>query len=97
DRKVDITWSTPVLVKTAAGATELVTAAAEAIIAYDPMTGKELWRHKGLQSNAVPTPIVSKDMVVLTSGYPTKIALALRAGGTGDVTGTPQLLWSYNK
>lgn len=95
-RKVDITWSSPVLVQTAKG-TEVVVGAAEAIIAYDPMTGKELWRHKGLQSNAVPTPIVSKDMVVLTSGYPTKIALALRAGGTGDVTGTPQLLWSYNK
>lgn len=96
ERKVDITWSTPVLVQTASR-TEVVTAAAEAIIAYDPLTGKELWRHKGLASNAVPTPVVSNDMVVITSGYPTKIALALKAGGAGDVTGTPQLLWSYNK
>jgi outer membrane protein assembly factor BamB len=77
--------------------TELVAAAAEAIIAYDPKTGKELWRHKGLESNAVPTPVVSNDLVVVTSGYPTKIALALRAGGSGDITGTPQLVWSYNK
>src|SRR6266536_785813 len=59
-RKVDITWSTPVLVNTATR-TELVTSAAEAIIAYDPLTGKELWRHKGLESNAVPTPVVSHD------------------------------------
>lgn len=95
-RKVDITWSSPVLVHTAKG-TEIVAGAAEAIIAYDPLTGKELWRHKGLASNAVPTPVVSKDMVVLTSGYPEKIALALRAGGRGDITGTPQLVWSYNK
>ncbi len=95
-RKVDITWSTPVLVHTAKG-TEVVTGAAEAIIAYDPLTGKELWRHKGLASNAVPTPVVSKDLVVLTSGYPAKIALALRAGGSGDITGTSQLVWSYNK
>lgn len=95
-RKVDLTWSTPVLVKTAKG-TELVTAAAEAIIAYDPATGKELWRHKGLASNAVTTPVVSNDLVVLTSGYPEKIVLAIRAGGSGDVTGTPQLVWSYNK
>lgn len=96
-RKVDITWSTPVLVRTAKGKTELVAAANEAIIAYDPLTGKELWRHKGLESNAVPTPVVSNDLVVLTSGYPKKIALAIRAGGTGDVTGTSQLVWSYNK
>jgi outer membrane protein assembly factor BamB len=95
-RKVDITWSTPVLVRTGKR-TELVAAAAEAIIAYDPKTGKELWRHKGLESNAVPTPVVSNDLVVVTSGYPTKIALALRAGGSGDITGTPQLVWSYNK
>ena len=95
-RKVDLTWSTPVLVQTSRG-TELVTAAAEAIIAYDPSTGKELWRHKGLESNAVTTPVVSKDLVILTSGYPTKIVLALRAGGTGDVTNTAQLVWSYNK
>ena len=95
-RKVDVTWTTPVLVHTAKG-TELVAAAAEAIIAYDPLTGKELWRHKGLESNAVPTPVVSNDLVVVTSGAPNKIALALRAGGSGDVTGTPQLVWTYNK
>jgi outer membrane protein assembly factor BamB len=95
-RKVDVTWSTPVLVHTPAR-TELVASAAEAIIAYDPLTGKELWRHKGLESNAVPTAVVSKDLVVVTSGYPTKIALALRGGGSGDVTGTSRLVWSYNK
>ena len=95
-RKVDLTWSTPVLVRTAQR-TELIASAAEAIIAYDPATGKELWRHKGLESNAVNTPVVSSDLVVITSGYPAKIALAIRAGGSGDVTGTPQLVWKYNK
>ncbi len=97
ERKVDITWSTPVLVRNAKGSTELVTGAIEAIIAYDPATGKELWRHKGLDSNAVPTPVVSDDLVVLTSGAPQKVVLAIRTGGSGDVTGTPQLVWSYNK
>jgi outer membrane protein assembly factor BamB len=95
-RKVDVTWSTPVLVQ-AGKRTELVASAAEAIISYDPLTGKELWRHKGLESNAVPTPVVSNDLVVLTSGAPNKIALAIKAGGNGDVTGTSHLVWSYNK
>ncbi len=96
NRKVDVTWSTPVLVK-AGNRTELVASAAEAIVSYDPLTGKELWRHKGLESNAVNTPVVSNDMVVITSGYPKKIALALRSGGSGDVTGSKQLIWSYDK
>ena len=95
-RKVDVTWSTPVLVK-AGKRTELIASAAEAIISYDPLTGKELWRHKGLESNAVNTPVVSDDMVVITSGYPKKITLALRGGGSGDVTGSKQLLWTYDK
>jgi outer membrane protein assembly factor BamB len=94
-RKVDVTWTSPVLVR-AGNRMELVTAAAEAIIAYDPLTGQELWRHKGLESNAVPTPVVYNDLVVVTSGYPKKIALALKAGGNGDVTGK-QLVWTYNK
>lgn len=96
ERKVDVTWSSPVLIR-AGDRTELVASAAEAIIAYDPATGKELWRHKGLDSNAVPTPVVSNDLVVVTSGSPKKIALGLKAGGNGDVTGTSQLVWSYNK
>ena len=95
-RKVDVTWTSPVLVR-AGNRMEIITAAAEAIIAYDPLTGKELWRHKGLESNAVPTPVVYNDLVVVTSGYPKKIALALKAGGNGDVTGGKQLVWSYNK
>jgi outer membrane protein assembly factor BamB len=95
-RKVDITWSSPVLVHTK-NRTEVVTGAAEAIIAYDPATGKELWRHKGLESNAVPSPVVENDLVVLTSGYPQKIAVAIRAGGSGDITGTQQVAWTYNK
>ena len=42
-------------------------------------------------------PVVSHDLVVVTSGSPKKIALALKAGGSGDVTGTSKLVWSYNK
>ena len=96
ERKVDLTWTSPVLVR-AGSRMELVTAAAEAVIAYDPLTGKELWRHKGLESNAVPTPVVYNDLIVVTSGYPKKIALALQAGGNGDITGSNRLVWSYNK
>jgi outer membrane protein assembly factor BamB len=95
-RKVQVSWATPVIVK-AGSRDELVTAGAEAIIAYDPATGNELWRAKGLESNAVPSPVVGPDVVVLTSGYPSKVAMAIRPGGSGDVTGTPRVLWNYTK
>jgi outer membrane protein assembly factor BamB len=95
-RKVQVSWATPVIVR-AGGRDELITSGAEAIIAYDPASGRELWRSKGLESNAVPSPVVGDDVVVLSSGYPAKVAIAIRPGGSGDVTGGPRVLWTYNK
>ena len=66
-----------------------------AIIGYDPATGRELWRIKGLESNAVPSPVAGDDIVVLSAGYPAKVALAMRPGGTGDAS--DRVLWRYDK
>ena len=95
-RKTQVSWATPVLMR-AGNRDELVTSGTEWIIAYAPATGKELWRAKGLESNAVPSPVVAGDIVVLSAGYPAKMAMAIRAGGTGDVTGTPRILWRFEK
>jgi outer membrane protein assembly factor BamB len=94
-RKVQLSWATPVLVR-ASARDELVTAGTEHVIAYDPATGSELWRVKGLESNAVPSPVVVGDIVVVSAGYPNKIAMGVRAGGSGDVTDS-RVLWRYTK
>lgn len=95
-RKIQISWSTPLLVKTAKR-TELITSGTETIISYDPATGKELWTHKGLESNAIPSPVANSEMAYLVSGFPTKITMAIRLGGSGDLTGTPNVPWTYAK
>ncbi|HEX9260802.1 MAG TPA: PQQ-binding-like beta-propeller repeat protein [Acidimicrobiales bacterium] len=95
-RNIEVSWATPILVKSA-GRDELVTAGNQAIIGYDPTTGRELWRMKGLASNAVPSPVAGDGIVVLSAGYPTKLAVAVRPGGTGDVTETDRVLWKYDK
>lgn len=95
-RKVQVSWSTPLLVRTSTRA-ELIASGTEAVIAYDPATGKELWRHKGVESNAVPSPVASSEMVFLVAGYPKKIAMALSLGQTGDLTGTSSERWTYDK
>jgi len=95
-RNVEVSWATPILVR-AGERYELVTAGSQSIIGYDPATGRELWRMKGLASNAVPSPVAGDGIVVLSSGYPTKIAVAVRPGGTGDVTETDRVLWRYDK
>lgn len=95
-REVEVSWATPILVRSGAR-DELVTAGNQAIISYDPATGKELWRMKGLASNAVPSPVAGDGFVVLSGGYPAKIAVAVRPGGSGDVTASDRVLWKYDK
>ena len=93
-RKVQVSWATPMLVKTAKR-TELITSGTETIISYDPATGKELWRHKGVESNAIPSPVANGEMVFVTAGFPTKVAMAINLGGAGDLADT--VVWKYSK
>lgn len=93
-RKVQMTWATPLLVRTAKR-DELITSGVESIVSYDPNTGTELWRHKGLDSNAVPSPVANRDTVFLSSGYPTKIAMAIALGQSGDLE--DKVTWKYSK
>jgi outer membrane protein assembly factor BamB len=95
-RKVQVSWSTPLLVKTSTRS-ELITSGTETVVSYDPATGKELWRHKGVESNAIPSPVANSEMVYLVAGFPAKIAMAIKLGGSGDLTGTKNVPWTYAK
>ena len=95
-RTVEASWSTPVLVK-AGARTELVTNGNQLIVSYDPTTGKELWRTKGVESNAIHTPLVGHGLVILTAGYPAKKVIAIRPGGSGDITGSDRIVWQYDR
>ena len=91
-----MTWATPMLMKGGGGGgrTQLVTASAEHTIAYDPLTGKELWRTKGLDNNAVPTPVAGTGLVIVSSGYPGKKTMAIRVDNPSDA---PPMAWEYTK
>jgi outer membrane protein assembly factor BamB len=95
-RKVQSSWTTPIIVRHG-GRTEMITSGNEFIISYDPRTGKELWRCKGLQSHAIHTPMVGHGMVVISTGYPSKRTIAIKLGGSGDLTDTPYIAWKYEK
>ena len=90
--KLFTTWSTPVIAESN-GRKELITAANDAVVAYDPATGKELWRGPGVKGNAVTTPVIGHGMAFLAAGYPTKYTYAVKLGGTGEM----KPVWSYEK
>lgn len=89
-------WATPLLV-TAAGRAELVTLAAEAVIAYDPASGRELWRTDGVQSHPIPSAVAGHGLVFATAGSQAKRALAIRLGATAEPAEPDRVAWRYSK
>ncbi|HKW98438.1 MAG TPA: PQQ-binding-like beta-propeller repeat protein [Bryobacteraceae bacterium] len=66
---------------------ELITHATKFIRAYDPMTGKELWRLSGNSEVTAPTPVIAHDLIYITNGYRVvQPIFAIRAGGSGDIS-----------
>lgn len=88
------TWGTPVVARVG-DRDELLLGLPGKLKAFDPQTGKELWWCDGLGPLVYTSPVVGKDgVVVAMSGYGGP-ALAVRAGGSGDVT--PKRLWHHTK
>jgi outer membrane protein assembly factor BamB len=95
-RKVQASWATPLLVRGSVR-TELVCSGNEWIISYDPATGAELWRMKGHGSNAIPTPVFGHGLVIVYAGFPDKRTFAIKLGGSGNLTGSASIAWTYDK
>lgn len=92
--KMPISWATPLLTS-AGGRPELITSTDTRIIAYDPGTGRELWSEPGLESYAVPSPVVSGNTVIISTGNPKKITIALTLGAVAE--GQVRRVWEYRK
>jgi outer membrane protein assembly factor BamB len=89
-------WCTPVLVEAEKGKTELVLPMKGKLVAHDPQTGKRLWScATGINSYVVPSAVAAEGVVYMIGGRPSG-SLAVRAGGSGDVTATHRL-WTAKK
>jgi outer membrane protein assembly factor BamB len=87
-------WSTPIIVP-AGDHDELVLCVPEKVKAFDPRTGKELWSCGGLSKLVYTSPIHAQGIVVAMSGFHGP-AMAVRTGGTGEVTETHRL-WRHTE
>jgi hypothetical protein len=94
DRSAKTGWGTPIVVRTETR-DELIVSSQHEVTAYDPATGSELWFAKGNTFEVIPTPTVGHDLIFCSSGRagPT---LAIRPGGSGDVTST-HVVWKSPK
>lgn len=93
--------NTPNLVKVAGGKTELVVSLPGdpqgKIVGLDPRTGEELWSCRGIRDGGYVCPsVVAHDGVVYAIGGRKNTAVAVKAGGRGDVSET-HILWTVGK
>ena len=94
DRTATVGWGTPVVIN-AGTRDELIINGQYKVDAYEPMTGAELWSAHGTTMEVIPTPVAGHGLVFCSAGRqgPT---LAIRPGGSGDVTNT-HVVWSSPK
>jgi outer membrane protein assembly factor BamB len=84
--KASMAYSTPTLT-TVHGRPVLISCGGEWTIAYEPATGRELWRFrypKGYSN--VPRPVVAFGMTYVSSGYNTPTLYAVPLDATGDLS-----------
>lgn len=87
-------WNTPVLVDVPGGKTELVVSLPEKIQAFDPANGDKLWECKGIPDSGYVCPsVVTNGGIVYAIGGRRNTAMAVKAGGRGDVTDS-HVLWT---
>jgi outer membrane protein assembly factor BamB len=91
-KQLELTYNTPTLHAPKDGRSELVIAAPDELFALDPQTGKKLWWAKSeIPGNITPSVISAGEVLFTTGGYPRKGAIAIKGGGSGDVT--DKILW----
>ena len=82
-------WNTPVVITASSGRQELVVTTQGSVLAFDPETGKSLWScSTDIGWYMVPSVVADNGIVYCLGGRSGTAALAVRAGGSGDVTET---------
>lgn len=87
-REEKSTWSTPFVWHNKVR-TELVTAGAKKMRAYDPATGELLWESANARGRCSATPVATDELLYVgVGGGPGGLGplLAIRAGAKGDIT-----------
>ncbi|MEX2262977.1 MAG: PQQ-binding-like beta-propeller repeat protein [Bryobacteraceae bacterium] len=84
-------YSTPLVIETAQG-TEVIVNSNDSVEAFDPSTGKSLWKVVEPTRFAVPMPVYHEGVVYVSRGYRSGPYWALKAGER-SVVPKSKLLW----
>lgn len=93
--QIKASWSTPALVTLADGKQELAVSLRDKVLGLDPADGKQLWECAGVPDYVCSAVIAHAGVVYVTGGRK-PFAMAIRAGGRGEVTASHKL-WEVKK
>ena len=92
DRENDAhSYSTP-LVVSSGGRSTLIVNSSFGVEGYDPAIGDRLWHVAETNRFPIPMPVHHEGVVYMSRGYRSSPYLAIRLGGTGDVSGS-HVVW----
>lgn len=92
----DQAYTTPIVIR-AGDRDQLISVGAFRARAYDPLTGKEIWRVRYDEGfSNVPRPVFAHGLVFIATGFQQPELLAVRPDGTGDVTRT-HIAWTLKR
>jgi outer membrane protein assembly factor BamB len=92
----DQAYTTPLVIRVGER-DQLISVGAFRARAYDPLTGKEIWRVRYDQGfSNVPRPVFGHGLVFIATGFQEPSLLAVRPDGTGDVTKT-HIAWTLKR
>jgi len=96
-RNVHEAWNTPIVTEPDSGKAEVIVAVKGQILGVDPETGTRRWSCKtDIGWYMVPSPVASDGIVYCLGGRSGIAGLAVRAGGSGDVT-AERRLWTSTR
>jgi outer membrane protein assembly factor BamB len=89
-------YSTPFVIRTRSQ-DQVISVSAFRVAAYEPRTGKEIWRVEYTEGYSnVPRPVYGHGLVYITTGLQHPSLLAIRPDGIGDVTAT-HVAWKLER
>ena len=89
-------YSTPLIIRVGQE-DQVVSIGAYRTVAYEPLTGREIWRVSyGEGFSNVPRPVFGQGLVFLATGFQVPALVAVRVDGRGDVTQT-HVAWTLTR
>jgi outer membrane protein assembly factor BamB len=87
-------WNTPLVVERG-GRTQVIVNGTKRIRSHDLATGEVIWSCGGMTTNAIPSPILFGDTVLVTSGYGPGQTLAIPLDSKGDLGPDAAVNWRH--